>query len=89
MSNTDFETKVLNALWTLQEDVSWLKTDVAWLKTDVVSLKGHIVRLDNKIDKQTHDLKNEMAHQTAYLNQAFINISRIDQERFMEKHSMV
>ena len=88
MSNKEFEDKVLKALGKIETDVSGLKTDVSELKTDVSELKIQMVKLDDKIDTQTYDLKQTMNVNTAYLDQAFNQISRIDWERFAEKNNI-
>ncbi len=89
MSNKEFETKVLSALENLNKKIDWvesnLTTKIDWVESNLTS---KIEKIDEKMDMQTIELKNEMRQNTAYLNQAFVNISRIDQERFMEKNNV-
>ena len=56
MKDNDFQKEVLKKLYTLWEDVSWLKKDVSWLKKDMAWVKKDVSWLKEDVSWLKEDV---------------------------------
>lgn len=77
MSNKEFEDKVLEKLWTIEADMSSLKTKVNDIDRKIYVMDKKMDRIDNKIDTRADDLEASIRLNGQYIDQAFRRISEL------------